>query len=121
MVDLMDEAKLAGKFGRCFRDLGLHREAERHLDTSLSLHKVQYQRSRAITKVIQATNYVRLGELEPACQLGIEVLPDIGRLRSQRTKEYLTDLYRELDRYQAEPLVQLFREQSQHLLVSGRM
>jgi DNA-binding XRE family transcriptional regulator len=119
-LTFMDEAELAGKLGRCFRDLGLHREAESYLEMSLSLHKAQYPRSRAITKIIHATNYARQGELEPACQLGLEALPEVGRLRSQRTKEYLTDLYRGLDHYQGEPLVKSFREQARHLLVSGR-
>ena len=111
----MDEAELAGKFGRCFRDLGMHQEAENHLDTSLRLHKENYPRSRAITKIIYATNYVRQRELERACQLGLEALPDIGRLRSQRTKEYLTDLYRGLAPYRGEPPVRSFREQARHL------
>lgn len=120
-LGFMDEAELAGKLGRCFRDLGMHNEAERHLDTSLALHKVQYLRSRAITKIIHATNYVRQSELERACQLGLEALPEIGRLRSQRTKEYLTDLYRGLDNYHDEPLVQTFRDQAKHLVMSDRL
>ena len=119
-LGFMDEAELAGKFGRCFRDLGMYSEAERHLHTSLTLHKVQYLRSRAITKIIHATNYARQRELEAACQLGLEALPEIGRLRSQRTKEYLTDLVRSLEHYDAEPLVQSFEEQAKHLLMSGR-
>jgi hypothetical protein len=66
----MDEAELAGRFGRCLRDLGMHREAKEYLDVSLTLHRSQYLRSQAITKIIQATNYVCRGELEQ-CQ-GVE-------------------------------------------------
>src|SRR5215475_659051 len=58
-LGFLDEAELAGKFGRCFRDLGLHREAEQHLGTSLNLHKARYPRSQPITRIIYATNCVR--------------------------------------------------------------
>jgi len=71
----LDEAELAGKFGRCLRDLGLYAEAERQLETSLTMHKISQPRSRAITQIIYATNYVRQGHLEPACQLGTAALP----------------------------------------------
>jgi len=115
----MDEAELAGKFGRCLRDLGMHRDAGQFLDTSLALHKAQRPRSRAITKIIQATNFARQGELESACQLGLDALPDVGRLRSQRTKEYLADLDQGLSRYQREPFVRSFREQAAHLMAAS--
>ncbi len=115
----LDGGELTSKLGRCFRDLGMHREAERHLELSLSLHKPHRRKSHALTKIVLATNYVRQGELEPACQLGQEALPEIGRLRSWLTKEYLTELYRELAHYEREPLVQDFREQAKHLVVSS--
>jgi hypothetical protein len=115
-LGFFDEAELAGKFGRCFRDLGLHREAEQHLGTSLNLHKAKYPRSRAITRIIYATNCVRRGELERACQLGLAALPGVGRLRSQRTREYLADLSNHFARYHHEPLVRQFREQAVRLL-----
>lgn len=112
----LDEAELAGKFGRCLRDLGLHAEAERQLETSLNLHKASYPRSRAITQIIYATNYVRQGHLEPACQLGLAAIPAVGRLRSQRTREYLRDFQDHLTPYAQELIVREFSEQARELL-----
>ncbi len=115
-LNYLDEAELAGKFGRCLRDLGLHVDADRQLATSLRLHKASYPRSRAITQMIHATNHACQRQLEPACRLGIEALPAVGRLRSQRTREYLQDLWRHLSPYRHEPLVQEFSEQARELL-----
>lgn len=113
-----DEAELAGKFGRCLRDLGLFADADRQLATSLLLHKVSYPRSRAITQMIYATNYVRQRQLEPACRLGIEALSAVGRLRSQRTREYLQDLWSHLSPYRHELLVQDFSAQARDVLAA---
>ncbi len=115
----VDEAELTGKFGRCLRDLGLHTEAARQLEASLNLHTDSYPRSRAITQIIYATNCARQGELEAACHLGTAAIPAVGRLRSQRTREYLRDLEQHLSPYAQEPLVQEFRQQSRPLLAAG--
>ncbi|MGH4022635.1 MAG: hypothetical protein ACRDT0_26045 [Pseudonocardiaceae bacterium] len=114
----LDDAELSGKFGRCLRDLGLHVEAERQLETSLNLHKTSYPRSRAITQIIYATNHVRQGHLEPACQLGLAAIPAVGRLRSQRTREYLRDLQDHLTLYAREPIVREFSEQAREFLAA---
>lgn len=110
-----DQAELAGKSGRCLRDLGLHTDAERQLHSALTLHKPRFTRSRAITKLVYAGNYARQGQLEPACQLGVEALPVVGRLHSQRTREYLDDLSQQLQPYHRESIVRAFREHAQHL------
>lgn len=115
-----DQAELAGKSGRCLRDLGLHTDAEHQLHTALTLHKPRFTRSRAITKLVYASNYARQGQLEPACQLGVEALPVVGRLRSQRSREYLDDLSKQLQPYHREPIVRAFREGAQQLLTRRR-
>lgn len=115
----LDEAELAGKFGRCLRDLGLHADAERQLETSLRLHDAAYTRSRAITQLIFATNFVREGELEHACSLGLTALPTVGRLRSQRTREHLRDLQGYLSPYDREPVVRQFCDQARDMLASN--
>jgi len=114
----LDEAELAGKFGRCLRDLGLHADADQQLEMSLNLHKTSYPRSRAITQIIHATNHVRQGNLEHACQLGITAMPAVGRLRSQRVSEYLRDLRDHLAPYAHEPTVRAFSEQARAVLAT---
>jgi hypothetical protein len=112
----IDEAEVAGKLGRCFRDLGMPDEAISYLDTSLRRHDESRPRSRAITRLVYATALVQQGHLERACELGLQSIAAIGPLRSERSRAYLGDLRRQLTPYRTEPVVQGFQEQVRGLL-----
>lgn len=119
-IGFIDEGELAGKFGRCFRDLGQTKQADSFLALSMQHHKPIYPRSRAITQLIWASTYVRQGELEEACRLGNDALIAIGPIRSQRTRDYLSELDDGLAPYHRMSVVSDFLEQSRSLLLINR-
>ncbi len=117
-VGFIDEGELAGKFGRCFRDLGQTKQANFFLALSMKRHKAIYPRSRAITQLIWASTYVRQGELEEACRLGNDALVAMGPLRSERTRDYLRELYGSLAPHHHVSVVSDFLGQARDLLPS---
>jgi tetratricopeptide (TPR) repeat protein len=116
----IDEGELAGKFGRCFRDLGQMKQADSFLALSIQRHKPIYSRSRAITQLIWASTYVRQGELEEACRLGNDALIAIGPIRSERTRDYLRELHHGLAPHHRVSAVTGFLEQARPLLPVNR-
>lgn len=119
-IGFIDEGELAGKFGRCFRDLGQMRQADSFLALSMQRHKQIYPRSRAITQLIWASTYVRHGELEEACRLGNDALIAIGPIRSERTRDYLRELHNDLAPHHHVSVVADFLEQARSLLPINR-
>lgn len=119
-IGFIDEGELAGKFGRCFRDLGQTKQADSFLALSMQRHKPIYPRSRAITQLIWASTYVRQGELEEACRLGNDALIAIGPIRSERTRDYLRELHNGLAPYHRVSVVADFLEQACSLLPINR-
>jgi DNA-binding XRE family transcriptional regulator len=116
----IDEGELAGKFGRCFRDLGQTKQADSFLALSIQRHKPIYPRSRAITQLIWASTYVQQNELEEACRLGNEALVAIGPIRSERTRDYLRELRHGLAPHYRVSAVTDFLEQARPLLSVNR-
>lgn len=119
-IGFIDEGELAGKFGRCFRDLGQTKQADSFLALSMQHHKPSYPRSRAITQLIWASNYVRQGELEETCRLGNDALVAIGPIRSERTRDYLCELHNGLAPHHRVSVVADFLEQARPLLPINR-
>ena len=119
-IGFLDDGELAGKFGRCFRDLGQTKRAGAFLALSMQRHKPIYPRSRAITQLIWASTYVRQGELEEACRLGNEALVAMGPIRSERTRDYLRELHDGLTPHHRVSVVSDFLGQARPLLLINR-
>ncbi len=115
-LEFVDEGEMAGKFGRCFRDLGQTRQADTFLALSMQRHKTIYPRSRAITQLVWASTYARQGEIEEACRVGREALTAIGPIRSERTRDYLRDLQTDLVTHHRIPDVADFLQDARLLL-----
>lgn len=119
-IGFIDEGELAGKFGRCFRDLGQTKRADSFLALSMQSHKPTYPRSRVITQLIWASNYVPQGELEEACRLGNEAIVAMEPIRSERTRDYLRELHNGLAPHHHVPAVSDFLEQARSLFPVNR-
>jgi tetratricopeptide (TPR) repeat protein len=105
-----DGAYLAGKFGRCFRDLGRPAEAEGFARRALNMVD-GYERGRLFNLVLLASMLADQRKVEEACETGLAALRMASDVRSARTDADLADLSRRLTPFQAEPAVQNFKEQ----------
>ncbi|MBO0656682.1 MULTISPECIES: regulator [Streptomyces] len=105
-----DEAQLADEFGHCHRDLQQYRAAAQHAERSLQLRAPAYARSRLFCKVVLASARLGLGELEPACSLGVEAAQSAAEMRSVRALEYVRDFERRLEPYRDAAAVRAYRE-----------
>lgn len=105
-----DDAYLAAKFGRCFRDLGRPVEAERFARRSLDMID-GYGRARVLRLALLASTQADQRKVEEACQTGQIALHEARDVRSARTAAYLADLSRRLAPFRAEPAVCLLNEE----------
>jgi tetratricopeptide (TPR) repeat protein len=105
-----DTAYLAGKFGRCFRDLGRPVEAERFARRSLEMTD-GYDRVKLFNLVLLAAALADQRKVEEACEIGRQALCIAPDVRSVRTTADLADLARRLTPFHAEPAVQMLKEQ----------
>ncbi|GAA2443651.1 regulator [Streptomyces glaucus] len=105
-----DEAQLADEFGHCHRDLQQFRAAAQHAERSLQLRAPAYARSRLFCRVVLATARLGLGELDQACQLGVEAAGQAAEMRSVRAAEYVRDFERRLEPYKDAAPVRGYRD-----------
>ncbi|MGH3807583.1 MAG: XRE family transcriptional regulator [Pseudonocardiaceae bacterium] len=110
-----DDAYLAGKFGRCFRDLGRPAEAEEFARRALDM-LVGYERRRLFNSTLLASILADQRKVEEACETGLAALQMASDVRSVRTDADLVDLSRRLTPFQAEPAVQSLQEQIRVLI-----
>ncbi len=105
-----DEAELADDFAHCHRDLQQYRAAAQHAERSLQLRAPAYARSRLFCRSVLASARLGLGELEQACQLGVETAGQAAEMRSVRALEYVRDFERRLEPYRDAAAVRAYRE-----------
>jgi transcriptional regulator with XRE-family HTH domain len=110
-----DGVYLAGKFGRCFRDLGRPAEAEGFARRALDMVD-GYERARLFNLTLLASMLVDQRKVDEACETGLAALRMVADVRSARTDADLTDLARRLTPFQSEPAVQSLQEQIQVLI-----
>jgi tetratricopeptide (TPR) repeat protein len=112
-----DTAYLAGKFGRCFRDLGRPVEAERFARRSLEMAD-GYDRVKLFNLVLLAAALADQRKVEEACEIGREAVRIAHHVRSARTTADLADLSRRLTPFRAEPAVRLLNDDMRAVEVS---
>jgi len=90
-VGYFTPAHFAGTALRCFRDLGLSRQALRHADAALDLDGGA-ARTRALHTALIATAHAAAGDMDAAAELGLRALDMAGAVRSRRVRERFDDL-----------------------------
>lgn len=105
-----DDAYLAAKFGRCFRDLGRPVEAERFARRSLDMID-GYDRGRLFNLALLGSTLADQRKVEEACEIGERAVRIAYHVRSARTAADLADLSRRLTPFRAEPAVRLLNEE----------
>jgi tetratricopeptide (TPR) repeat protein/transcriptional regulator with XRE-family HTH domain len=109
-LSYFDDAYLAAKFGRCFRDLGRPAEAERFARQSLDMVD-GYDRGRLFNIVLLASVLADQRKVEEACETGSAALRLVSEVRSARIIADLADLSRRLTPFRADPAVRTLDEQ----------
>lgn len=105
-----DTAYLAGKFGRCFRDLGRPVEAERFARRSLQMTD-GYDRVKLFNLVLLAVTLADQRKVDEACEIGRQAVCIASTVQSVRTAADLADLSRRLAPFRAEPAVRMLEEE----------
>lgn len=105
-----DDAYLAAKFGRCFRDLGRPVEAERFARHSLDVRD-GHDRGKLFNLALLASVLADQRKVEEACEIGRQAMRIAPDVRSVRTAVDLADLSRRLAPFRAESAVRMLNEQ----------
>ncbi|MGH3832558.1 MAG: hypothetical protein ACRDRS_19300, partial [Pseudonocardiaceae bacterium] len=105
-----DGAYLAGKFGRCFLDLGRSAEAEQFARRSLDMID-GYGRRKLSNLTLLASVLADQRKVEEACEIGRQAVRVAPGVRSVRISADLADLSRRMAPFRAEPAVRMLDEQ----------
>jgi tetratricopeptide (TPR) repeat protein len=87
-----DEGGYWGHAARAYRDLGQLDKAEQYAQKAVGLCLTGHARTRAQRTAIQATAYLRMGEVDAAAAAGLQVVNDAWNLRSGHVVGEVTQL-----------------------------
>jgi DNA-binding XRE family transcriptional regulator len=104
-----DEAYLAAKFGHCFAALGRGDLAVKFAQRSLDMDD-RYARGRQFNLALLARAHEQAGDVEQAAAVGQETISAARGLKSQRARDYLTDVAARLAPHAGLVLVDDFTE-----------
>ncbi|MFL6074427.1 MAG: hypothetical protein ACJ73S_13620 [Mycobacteriales bacterium] len=94
-----DQADYCAQVAASYLLLRRHHATDQWLAQSLALQPDERSRDRATYLMWRAEAALNLGEVEQACTLVGQALPDIAGTRSTRNRQRLTDLHTRLKRY----------------------
>jgi hypothetical protein len=114
-----DHIQLASDAMRCYRDLGLPREAVSFSETA-SAAPSAHTRSRCLTQLTLASIRAQQNEIEEACRVAHGALNLAGEVRSIRVRDTVQSLRRELSTYSIRRDVQAFDRSARKALALMR-
>lgn len=115
-IGYFDEAYLSAKFGHCFAALGQGQLAARFAVRSLDMDGRTFARGRQFNLALLATAHAQSGEPEQASVVGTQAIEAAEGLKSQRSRDYLTDLADRLGPHAGLPAVKEFRARVRPML-----
>ncbi|SCE79212.1 hypothetical protein GA0070563_10248 [Micromonospora carbonacea] len=110
-----DQAEYCAQTAACYLLLQRHQAADQWLARTLALQPDERSRDRATYLVWRADAMLNLGDIEHACALVGQAVPDIAAARSVRNQRRLIDIHGLLTRHQ-HPAVQQLDEQVRSLV-----
>lgn len=110
------EAEFAAQMAYCYRDLNRSDAAVQYARRALELHDPAHARSRALDMPLLASAYLGKGDLDAACQTGIEAVTLASQVRSARAVDNVRQFRRQLTPYRGERPVREFGERYTELL-----
>jgi tetratricopeptide (TPR) repeat protein len=110
-----DHAEYCAQVAACYLLLRRHQATDHWLTQSLSLQPDERSRDRATYLIWRADTVLSLGDVEHACALVGQAVPDIAAARSVRNQRRLVDIHERLTQYQT-PAVRALDEQVRTLI-----
>jgi tetratricopeptide (TPR) repeat protein len=101
-IDFHSYDRLAADAAECYRDLGMPVKVREYTAQALARPTEEYVRSHGLRLVVSALAELDDGDLDAAVAAGSRAVEVAGRISSQRTREYVQEMLRRLERYQGE-------------------
>lgn len=114
-----DQAEYCAQVAACYLLLRRYETSDRWLTQTLSLQPDERSRDRATYFIWRADSVLCLGDVEHACALLGQAIPDLTGARSARNHKRLTDLHAKLSQHSRVPAVQAIAEQVRPLLAAA--
>jgi hypothetical protein len=112
-----DEGGYLGHAARAYRDLGEPKKAEQLAEKSVARCLAGHSRTRAQRSAIQATAYLRLGEVDAAADVGQRIVAEAWNLHSGHVFGEIAELVEAVEPFKASA-AESFLEQARELLAS---
>jgi tetratricopeptide (TPR) repeat protein len=113
-----DQAEYCAQVAACYLLLRRYRTTDHWLSQALASQPDERSRDRATYFIWRADSVLHLGDVEQACSLLSQAVPDIAAARSARNHKRLVDISAKLSKYRREPDVQALQEQLRPLNAS---
>jgi hypothetical protein len=117
-IDFHTWDRLAADAAEGFRDLGMPGKVREFTERALARPTEEYVRSHGLRLIVSAMAELDQGELERAVVVGSRALNVAGRISSQRTREYLAEMLKLLDRFKGERITKELVERARLTLVA---
>ncbi|MEY9847692.1 hypothetical protein [Streptacidiphilus sp. MAP5-3] len=117
-IDFYTWDRLAADAAEGFRDLGMPGKVREFTERALATPTEEYVRSHGLRLIVSAMAELDQGELERAVAAGNRALDVAGRISSQRTREYLAEMLKRLDRFKGERIAQELVERARLTLAA---
>ena len=101
-IDFHSYDRLAADAAECYRDLGIPVKVREYTAYALAAPTEEYVRSHGLRLVVSALAELDDGDLDAAVAAGSRAVAVAERISSQRTREYVQEMLRRLERYQGE-------------------
>jgi tetratricopeptide (TPR) repeat protein len=114
-----DQAEYCAQVAACYLLLRRHQATDHWLSQALELQPDERSRDRATYLIWRADSALQLGEIEQACALVTQAVPDIEAARSARNRKRLTDLHARLGKHRNLPAFQELDRRVRPLITSA--
>ena len=111
-----DQAEYCAQVAACYLLLRRYQASDRWLSQTLALQPDERSRDRATYFIWRADSVLHLGDVEQACALLSQAVPDIASARSARNTKRLVDIHGQLTKHRRLPAVQALHEQLRPLM-----
>jgi tetratricopeptide (TPR) repeat protein len=115
-AEYFDQAEYCAQVAACYLLLRRYQPSDRWLRRTLRLQPDERSRDRATYFIWRADSLLHLGDVEQACALLSQAIPDIASARSHRNQKRLTDLHNRLNKHRRLPAVQTLNDQLRPLI-----
>jgi len=111
-----DQAEYSAQVARSYLRLRRHQATDHWLSQSLTLQPDERARDRATYYIWRAHTVLNMGDVEHACALVNDAVPDIAIAKSARNQRRLSVIHRRLQQHSNVDVVAALDERVRHLI-----